>query len=314
MDALSDVLSTLRVGSMLSTRFEGRGAWALRFPAYEHIKFGGVLSGRFYLWLEGGTPLALEAGDFYLMTNGQPFYSASDPTRTPQDGVAIIRGSRGEDGVARYDGGGEGTAVTLASGRFTFEDNAPDLLLRHLPPLIHLRTADVGTSALAFILDLLRLESDGLHAGADVARSSLAALALVNILRAWLTTTPQSAGWLGALSDAKIGKALSAMHAEPGRRWTLESLADHVAMSRTAFANRFRNLVGQPPLEYLQHWRMTLARAALRHTEIPLPELAARFGYLSDTAFSNTFKRHTGISPGRFRAEGKREQAHRTAR
>ncbi|MFP6557886.1 AraC family transcriptional regulator [Paraburkholderia sp. B3] len=313
MDALSDVLSTLRVSSMLSTRFEGRGAWAMHFPAYEHIKFGSVLSGRFYLWLEDGTPLALETGDFYLMTYGQPFYSASDPTCPPQDGVAVIRSSRGEDGIARYDGGGEAAEVSLASGRFTFEDDAADLLLRHLPPLIHLRAADVGTSALACILDLLRLESSSLHVGADVASSSLAALALVNILRAWLNTTPRSAGWLGALSDAKIGKALSAMHAEPGRRWTLESLADHVAMSRTAFANRFRNRVGQPPLDYLQHWRMTLARAALRHTDIPLPELAARFGYLSDTAFSSAFKRHTGVSPGRFRAKEKREQPrHRT--
>ncbi|PYE18410.1 AraC-like DNA-binding protein [Paraburkholderia silvatlantica] len=294
----------LRVSSMISTRFEGRGAWALRFPAYRHIKFGSVLSGRFYLWLEGEAPLALDKGDFYLLTGGQPFCSASDLTRTLEDGVAIIRGSRGEDGIARYDGAGEGIPVSLVSGRFTFEDDAPELLLHHLPPLIHLRAAEIGTSALAVILDLLRLESGGMHTGAAVARSSLAALALVYILRAWLESTPQSTGWLGALSDPKIGKALSAMHAEPGKRWTLECLSAHVAMSRTAFANRFRDLVGQPPLDYLQHWRMALARTMLRNTDVPLTELAARMGYLSDTAFSSAFKRNTGTSPGQFRAAG----------
>jgi AraC-like DNA-binding protein len=305
MDALSSVLSTLRVNSMLSTRFEGRGDWALRFPAYRHIKFGSVLAGRAYLWPEGGTPTVLETGDFYLLTRGQPFFSASDPQQVPEDGVLVIRSMRGEDGVARYDCAGEGTPVSLASGRFTFESDFSDLLMRHLPPLIHLRAAEIGANALSSVLDLLRLESSQFYPGADMARSSLAALALIHLLRTFLSTTSQPKGWLGALSDAKIGKALSAMHDEPGKKWTLEELAGHVAMSRTAFANRFRASVGQAPLDYLQDWRMTLARTALQDTNEPLADIAQRIGYLSDTAFSIAFKRNTGVSPGRFRAEAR---------
>ncbi|WP_304308465.1 AraC family transcriptional regulator [Pseudacidovorax intermedius] len=303
MDPLSDVLSALRVSSVLSNRFEGRGAWALRFPAYQHIKFGTVLGGRFYLWLDGeGSPVELQTGDFYLMTTGKSYCSASDPGLPPGDGVAVIRASRGEDGVARYDGGGDLGAVSLAGGRFTFEDDVSQLLLRHLPALIRLPASSSGVSALPALLDLLRMESEGLHIGGEVARGSLAALALVHILRAWLATASQPAGWLGALSDPKINKALSAMHAQPGRRWTLDMLAGQAAMSRTAFAARFRRLVGQPPLEYLLDWRMTLARAALRQSSAPLSELAERLGYLSDTAFSIAFKRSTGVSPGRFRS------------
>jgi AraC-like DNA-binding protein len=313
MDALSDVLSTLRVTSMLSTRFEGRGAWSMHFPAYRHIKFGSVLSGSFYLWPEGEAPRHLHTGDFYLLTDGRPFFSASDPACPSEDGVAIIRGSRGEDGNARYDGGGEGSPVSLAGGRFTFENDVAGFLLSQMPPMIHLRATETGTSALALLLGLLRLESDELHVGAEIARSSLAALALVNLLRAWLQTEPHTVGWLAALSDARIGKALSAMHAEPGKRWTLESLATHVAMSRTAFANRFRSLVGQPPLEYLQQWRMGLARTALRNTDTPLSKLAADIGYLSETAFSLAFKRSTGISPGRFRALSPRSEELKSA-
>jgi AraC-like DNA-binding protein len=305
MDALSSVLSTLRVSSMLSTRFEGRGDWALRFPAYRHIKFGSVLSGRVYLWLEGEAPIALETGDFYLLTNGQPFFSASDPLQVPKDGVLAIRSTRGEDGVARYDCAGQGMPVSLASGRFTFENDVSDLLMLPLPPLIHLRATEIGATALSSVLDLLRLESGQLYPGAEVARSSLAALALIHVLRTFLSTTSQPKGWLGALSDPKIGKALAAMHEDPGTKWTLESLAGHVAMSRTAFANRFRAIVGQAPLDYLQHWRMTLARTALQDTSEPLTDLAQRIGYLSDTAFSIAFKRNTGMSPGRFRAIAK---------
>ena len=305
MDALSDVLSTLRVSSALSSRFEGQGAWALRFPAYKHIKFGSVLSGQVYLWLDGDAPIRLEEGDFYLLTDGRPFYVASAPTCEPGDGVLAVRSRRGADGIARHYCDGEGAAVSMTSGRFTFGNDVSDLLLRHLPPLIHLRAVDVASGALAHVLSLLRLESSDLHIGGEVARSSLAALALVHLLRAYLGTMSQPAGWLGALSDAKIGKALSVMHEAPDKRWTVDSLARTVAMSRTAFANRFRERVGEAPLAYLNHWRMVLARTALKDTDESLTEIATKVGYLSDTAFSIAFKRNAGVSPGRFRATAK---------
>lgn len=297
----------LRVGSALSSRFEGRGAWALRFPAYHHVKFGGVVSGAFHLWIEGDRPVRLEQGDFYLLTNGQPFCSASDPVRAPADGPAIYRNIRSDDGVVRYEGDRDDTLshVSLASGRFTFENDVTDLLLRHLPPLIHLRAADLGSHALSRILDLLAWETDDVLPGSQIVRSSLASLALVQVLRVYLATTPQPQGWLGALSDPKIGRALALMHAQPGERWTVERLAAAVAMSRTAFAAHFRRLVGSAPLEYLGAWRMTIARAALRHSETPLQEIATRVGYLSDTAFSIAFKRSTGRSPGRYRTESR---------
>lgn len=303
MDALSDVLATLRVSSALSTRFEGWGAWALRYPAYKHIKFGSVLSGRVYLWPEGDVPILLEAGDFYLLTDGRAFNLASQPECEPDDGVRVVRSQRGADGVARHYCEGEGAPVDMASGRFTFENDVTDLLLRHLPPMIHLRAADAASGALANVLSLLRLESSELHIGGEIARSSLAALALVHVLRAYLAAAQQPVGWLGALTDGKIGKALSVMHESPGDRWTVDSLARAVAMSRTAFANRFRDRVGETPLEYLNHWRMTLARTALSDTDNSLAEIAASVGYLSDTAFSIAFKRSVGVSPGRFRSE-----------
>ena len=304
IDALSDVLSMLRVSSALSSRFEGCGAWAFRFPAYRHVKFGGVLEGRFFLWIEGsGEPLALQEGDFYMLTDGQPFCSASVLDRQPIDGPATYRSIRGSDGVVRYQGDGQEEHVCLASGRFTFENDVTDLLLRHLPPLIHLRAADLGTHALSSVLDLLKWETSDLHAGADVARSSLAALVLVHVLRVYLASTRQPEGWLRALADPKIGSALSMIHAKPGERWTVESLASAVGMSRTAFAQRFRRQVGSAPVEYLAQWRMTIARSALKHSEESLTEIAERIGYLSDTAFSIAFKRCTGLSPGRFRAD-----------
>ena len=309
MDALSDVLSLLRVSSVLSSRFEGRGAWRLRFPGDNDVKFGSVLSGRFWLWIEGDSgPRAMEEGDFYLLTDGRPFFSASDPARPAQDGVLAVRSYRAADGVVRYEGEGDDSPVSLASGRFTFEEDVSDVLLRHLPPLIHLPATDRGAHALSSVLELLRSETSGQAVGTDIASSSLAALALVHALRAHLAATREPQGWLGALGDPKIGKALALMHDKPGERWSLDGLASEVGMSRTAFAARFRRLVGNPPLDYLHRWRMTIARSALRHSEAPLIDIASRIGYQSDTAFSIAFKRASGKSPGRFRAQSRVEK------
>lgn len=307
MDALSEVLAMLRVSSALSSRFEGQGRWAFRFPAYQHIKFGGVLAGRFHLWLEGSSDVVtLEEGDFYMLTSGQPFCSASDPACSPVDGPSTYRAIRDADGVVRYRGlGGEAAAVSLASGRFMFENDVSELLLRHLPPLIHLKASDRGTSSLTHLLALLKGETGQPMPGTDVARSSLAALVLVSALRAYLDSVPAPTGWLGALSDPRIGQALTLMHGQPGQRWTLDDLAHAVNMSRTAFATHFRRLVGSAPMDYLNRWRMAVARTALRHSDDSLAEIAERIGYLSDTAFSIAFKRVTGQSPGRFRSDSR---------
>ncbi|MGB3068283.1 MAG: AraC family transcriptional regulator [Ottowia sp.] len=208
----------------------------------------------------------------------------------------------GADGIVRYGDAGERTVV--AAGRFAFEegDDGAQALLRLLPPLVHAPAGDAGNTPLAALLPLVGMETSTLAPGAGVAASSLANLVLVQILRAHMASTPQPPGWLGAMADAPIGRALSIMHGEVSRRWTVDDLARAVGMSRTAFSTRFRERVGLPPLDYLTRWRMTLAAAALRTGVDSLTAIAEKVGYGSDTAFSNAFRRERGISPGRFKA------------
>nr|WP_245643994.1 AraC family transcriptional regulator [Paraburkholderia oxyphila] len=137
-------------------------------------------------------------------------------------------------------------------------------------------------------------------------KTSLATLVLVQALRAYMASGEYAGGWLRALSDARVGSALSMMHGSPEQRWTIESLSSSVGMSRTAFASRFRTMVGSAPLAYLHQWRMAIAMTALKDSEELLVSIAGRIGYLSDTAFSIAFKRATGISPGRYRMEQRR--------
>jgi len=313
MDPLSDVLAMLTVSSTLSSRFEARGRWAFRYGHYaSHIKLGCVIEGRFRIEVEGtAAPVMLEAGDFFLLTNGLPFSAASDPPGPLQDGTRLSREQRGPDGVLRHDGldASDATRVVLASGRFALSGEAGELLLRHLPPLIHLRASDPGARPLVGLLDLMGWETAEPRPGSTLARTHLAALVLVQALRVHLANAPQPEGWLGAMTDARIGTALSRMHADIAQPWTVERLARTASMSRTAFALRFKALTGSTPLDYLGGWRMTVARHALRHGDEGIARIAERVGYQSETAFSAAFRRAVGESPGRFRSQVRAEAA-----
>ncbi len=318
MDPLSDVLAMLEVDGAISSRFEGRGSWAFRFPAYgAQIKFGMVLAGPLRLWIEGDADvLRLETGDLYLLTHGRPFCTASldaskrNPAPILQDGVRAWRDHRSADGVVRFGPADAGPAVSLASGRFAFGGEAGDLLLRHLPPLIHLRAHARESRPLAGLLELLRYETGAERPGASLAQRHLAGLVLVQALRIHLERSNAPEGWLGAMADARIGQALACLHGDLAQRWTVASLAAAAGMSRTAFATRFKRLTGTTPLDYLAGWRMTVARGALRGSDDGIAGIAERVGYLSETAFSAAFRRATGQSPGRFR-QAAREAAPR---
>lgn len=301
MDPLSQVLSLLKIRSVLSARFEGYGEWAMCFPAYRHIKFGGVLEGSFKLWSEGSSvPVDLEAGDFYLLTDGSPYCSATTLERKPVDGKLIFETHRGADGKVRY--GRSGKKVVVAGGRFTFDDASSDLLLQQLPAVIHIPSASDIAAPLKAVLGLLATETETVRPGFDVSAASIANIVLVQILRAYVATGPQPPGWLSAIGDARIGNALKLMHDDLTRRWTVEELAVAAGMSRTAFNQRFKILVGSPPLHYLLHWRMTVARDELRKGG-SLSRIAEAVGYSSDTAFNSAFKRITGKSPGQYRLQ-----------
>ena len=124
----------------------------------------------------------------------------------------------------------------------------------------------------------------------------------VYVVRAWMQEEPEhSASWIGALRDAQIGKALALIHETPQRRWSVERLAEATAMSRAAFAKRFRDLVGESPMAYLRRWRMDLAAKLLRDTDDSVGRVATRVGYDSETTFNRTFRESRGISPGRYR-------------
>jgi transcriptional regulator GlxA family with amidase domain len=195
------------------------------------------------------------------------------------------------------------------------DDGAHHPLLPVLPKVIALRARDGHAAAwLAPTLSFLAAEAGTELPGARTVVSRLADILFIQVVRAHLGSAPeQVSGWLGALRDPQIGSALGCMHEDPAHPWTVEALAQRVAMSRSTFAARFAEIVGEPPLHYLTRWRMQKARSLLREGRVPLSEVAARVGYDSEAAFSKAFKRAVGEAPGAYRRASRARAVGRAA-
>lgn len=239
----------------------------------------------------------LERGDVAVFDGSRAFVVASDPTPDPVDATRLFADTPGP--MIRYGGGED---VVFVGGHVELGRAGEELLLHALPPLLHVQAAAEEAPVLRWLLDQLLRELTAGRAGADFAADQLAQLMFVQVLRAYLADADAlPAGRLRALADERISPALRLMHADPGRPWQLEELARAAAMSRTSFAQRFRTVAGVPPLTYLLDWRMSLARRALRDGETSVSALAQKVGYTSESAFSNAFKRTTGVAPRRYR-------------
>jgi AraC-like DNA-binding protein len=297
MDPLSEVFALLNIRSARCTRFEASGKWAFRFPPKPAMKFGAVLRGNCWMNFGSDTRLELAEGDAFLLANAPSYVLTNDDEAAPKDGIATFDWDNSD--TARH----QGDDTILIAGSFSFDPSDAALLLDTLPPFLLIPSSAPASMAIRSTLQLIAGEIRSADIGASVLTDRLADVLLVQVLRA---ATAQRGGdrlgWIGALSDARIGHAIRLMHGPADRMWTVDELACAVAMSRSAFSKRFRSLVGTSPLDYLLRWRLRLARDMLRQGST-VAAVANRVGYSSESAFGNAFKRIYGRSPRRYWAE-----------
>jgi AraC-like DNA-binding protein len=298
-DPLLDVLDLLRLERAKPAQLRAGGDWAVAFAPYAHAKFAAVLEGT--CWLAGealGEPLQLRAGDAYVLANGRPYRLGSAPTGPAERGSAVF--ARAQDGVAHA---GFGTDVSVLGGSLVFASRHARLLLDALPPLIVLRQDDSAAATVRAAVELLAVETRRPGFGSALVVDRLADILLVQALRAVTARggAHGGTGWLSALADPQVGEALRLLHGDMARRWTVAELGAAVGLSRSAFAERFRRLVGQPPLDYQLQWRMAAAAQALESEERTVSSVATEWGYASDSAFSTAFKRVMGSAPSLYR-------------
>ncbi|HEV2776944.1 MAG TPA: AraC family transcriptional regulator [Solirubrobacteraceae bacterium] len=306
-DPLGEALHFLELRGAFYCRAEFTAPFGLELPPLEGYLWFHVITGG-SCWLEApeAQPRRFAAGELALVPHGEGHCLRSEPDAPTPSIFELEReqlGARYE--ILRHGGGGE--RIDMVCGAVRFEHPAARKLLAVIPRIL---TFDPGTSPtqlewLRSTLRLMALEAEGLRPGGETMITRLSDVLVVQALRAWLESDPAAQkGWLGALRDPQIGRAISLIHRQPGRRWTVASLADEIPMSRSAFAARFTELVGEPTMSYVTRWRMHLAAAALRDEDATVAALAERFGYRSEAAFARAFKRVVGSPPGAIRRAG----------
>lgn len=293
MDPLSDVLALLHVEADPPARLEAGGDWALRFDSRELVKFGFVAEG--WCWVSSGGDLRrISAGDAYLLTGSEGYVLSSDPGQKAEDGNARWQRAARAGGLRI----GADPDTVLVGGALRMDEHHARLLVDVMPPLISVRDSARRAPDLWAAMRLLTSELGESRPGHALAVEHLATLVFVQALRAWVAEGNGVApGWLGALADPRIGPVLRLIHDEPERAFTVPELAATAGLSRSAFAARFKTLVGTTPLHYAQRWRMTRAAEALRVPGATVTSVGFDFGYDSHSAFSTAFKRAMGMAP-----------------
>ncbi|WP_163895666.1 AraC family transcriptional regulator [Mycolicibacterium hippocampi] len=292
MDAL---MSLLHPEAVLSKIVTGAGEWSVRKPRYGDPAFCLMLQGSCVLEPDGLDPVELSQGDFLLFPETPGF--------TLGDGGAAAPTFAGLD-HSRHTRHGCATApetMRMLGGYFRFDPANAPLLVSLLPRVVLVRRDEPGSARLSRIVELIADEADTSAACRDVILQRLVEVLLIEAMR--VHPAPLGSGQRGliaGLADPVLAPALRALHADITRGWTVEHLARTAAVSRAVFAQRFTATIGVPPMQYLQQWRMALAKELLRTEHLSTAQVAGRVGYHSASAFTTAFTRLTGSSPSEF--------------
>ena len=311
VDPLGQALHSLRMSGTLYCRSELSAPWALTLPIEREnlsshvLSFHVVTSGECWLAVEGADPFHLLPGDLALVPHSKGHCLSSElnmPALSLEEFNFQMVSER--YCILTYEGGGPTTR--LICGEVRFDHPAARNLLDLLPRVIHVEaSSSPQMDWMQSTLRLMAAEAMELRPGGETIITRLADILVIQAIRSWIQEDPTAqTGWLGALQDNQMGPAIMLIHRNPEHPWTVASLASEVAMSRSAFAARFTELVGEPAMHYVARWRMHLALTWLNEDRVTLAELANRLGYQSEAAFSRAFKRFNGISPGAVRRNG----------
>jgi len=317
-DVLSDLLRTVRLTGAAFFDVIGREPWVAEqpprelvlpqiLPGAEHlIAYHVVTEGRCYASVIGGVPIALEAGEVVVFTQGDPHVMSSSPGMRAAPVAADAMDAITAAQLPYFVSYGDGAAsAKLVCGYLACDARPFNPLLESLPPVIKAGDAKAGDGGwLAPFIRAAVAESANKRAGGEGVLAKLSELMFIEVVRRYLEALPaEQAGWLAGLRDPFVGKALSLLHGKPAYNWTIEALARQVGQSRSVLAERFTYLVGTPPLHYLAKWRMQLASESLRNGNGNIASVAAEIGYESEAAFSRAFKKIIGVSPSVWRRQ-----------
>jgi len=298
-DALGKALHHLRMQTALCCRSELTAPWSIEMPSLENtLMLHVVTSGNVLIEIDGEEPLSVGVGHLVLVAHGRGHRISSAPGMKSEDLFSLpVEKVSDRYEILRYGGGGERT--NMICGVATFEHPVAIHLLKALPAVVHVETWNSPHGDwLQNTMSLMAIEAGSMRPGGGTIVTRLADILVIQAIRSWLDSpTHETTGWLAAMRDSSIGRAMELIHKQPENPWTVQGLAEEVAMSRSGFAARFTALLGMSPMNYVTEWRMSLATNLLKERLLSLYEISKQCGYASEAAFSRAYKRFTGVSP-----------------
>jgi len=302
MDPLSEVFGSMRIQDAIYTRLEATAPWGFHYPGdtVPRIRFALMVRGSALLKFKNERQaISLSAGDVFIFILSDEAFTLVDHPRSRVVDYRELRKLE-VDRVIHYGGGG--ALTTLVSGSFGMSAFEVPLISTILPRHLHLRLEQNRSHAFQSVLDLLAAETAQPGIASSRLISCLYESLFVYAIRAYASSSEAPPkGWLAAMLDKHLSKAIEAMHAGLDRSWSVESLAREARMSRSAFALKFRAVLGQTPIEYLTQWRMYKAGAMIRSNDASFSEAASAVGYGSQSSFSRVFRREMGVAPREYR-------------
>jgi AraC-like DNA-binding protein len=322
-DVLSYLLRVVRLSGAALFRGDLSAPWAVKTvdstklahivlpKAKRPLLFHLVAEGHCWIALPDCHRVQLACGDIAVLPYGDAHTMGCDGGHEPVPVAGLLRDASWNTGLPVVVHGGGGETTRIICGFVHCDELLFNPLLKTLPALLHMNTEEEpAESLLAGSVRHLIGEAQAARAGSTCLLARLSELLLVEVLRRHMTALPpETVGWLSALNDPLVGRALQLLHADPAHGWTVNSLARKVGASRSSLATRFKTLLGQPPMRYLTYWRLQLAAELLRDGAIGMAALAASVGYDSEAAFNRAFKRYTGEPPTAWRNRAASETA-----
>jgi AraC family transcriptional regulator, alkane utilization regulator len=314
MDALSDVLRVVRLKGGVFLHAEFTAPWCIlshigpedcgsSLEGAEHLMlYHYVVEGRLAAQISGAKPLEIEAGEVIMFPHNHEHLLGSHLDVPPVPATEVVQPLAGGGlSVIRHGGGGDGTRIVCGFlGCDRLEGNP---LTGALPPMLRFDTRrDAAGAWMRSSLEFAAAEIAARRAGSETVLAKLSELLFVETLRNYVEElAEEQTGWLAGLKDPFVSRALSLLHARVGKEWTVDALGREVGLSRSALADRFTRLIGEPPMRYLARWRIQVAAQQLRDSDMPLVRIAEQVGYESEAALNRAFKRSFGVPPARWR-------------
>ena len=298
MDALSTVLEATELRCIVYSKIDLAAPWGLDVVRDENSQFWRLVSGTCAIGSPDGSIIEMAEGDLVFVPNGSAHWIADSATSFRIPSPEFVKARRA--GINIFNSNGDVT--TMVGGHFEFDYQPLHPFLKDLPPVIHIKQFVTENQLLLKQVTQLMLEElTDERPGSQVMLRCLSEIMFVNIIRAYLEQAAPGSGFLSALNDPRISKALKLIQDLPGNDWTLESLASEVGMSRSVFFNQFKKFVHETPLSYLTNWRIRKAQKLLLTDSSNIAEIAINVGYQSEAAFNRIFKAKTGKTPAVYR-------------